>query len=102
MHHFRLELTPFPCVIFDHYISGIGIKDLQLILDTTPSGKHAVIIMDQASWHQTYLEDQFDNLLIMHLPPCSPELNPVVNVWSWLCQNEIANRYFKTYNDTTI
>ena len=74
-------------------------KHLQLISDATPVGKHSVIIMDQASWHQTYLEEQFSNLTIIHLPPYSPELNPIEQVWSWLRQNEIANRCFKDYND---
>ncbi|WP_261882228.1 transposase [Vibrio pelagius] len=38
-------------------------KHLALISSATPCGKHAVIIMDQASWHQSYLADEFKNLI---------------------------------------
>ena len=55
--------------------------------------------MDQASWHQVYLEKKLTNLSIIHLPLYSPKLNPIEQVWSWLRQNEIANRCFKDYND---
>ena len=61
--------------------------------------KHAVVIMDGASWHQEYLDDDFENLNIIRLPPYSPELNPIEQVWSWLRQNEIANRCFTDYED---
>ncbi len=50
--------------------------------------------MDQASWHQSYLGEEYSNLTIIHIPPYSPELNPVEQVWSWLRQNELANRCF--------
>lgn len=77
----------------------VMIKHLQLISDATPKGKHSVVIMDRASWHQSHLAEQFDNLTIIHIPPYSPELNPIEQVWSWIRQNKIANRCFKNYND---
>ena len=49
---------------------------LRLISDVTPKGKNAVVIMDRASWNQSYLAEEFTNLTIIHLPPYSPELNP--------------------------
>ena len=72
---------------------------LSLISQATKDGRHAVVIMDGASWHQEYLDDSFDNLSIIRLPPYSPELNPIEQVWSWLRQNEIANRCFTDYED---
>ena len=72
---------------------------LSLISQATKPDRHAVVIMDGASWHQEYLDDDFDNLSIIHLPPYSPELNPIEQVWSWLRQNEIANQCFSDYED---
>ena len=72
---------------------------LRLISDATPKGKYAVVIMDRASWHQSYLAAEFTNLTIIHLPPYSPELNPIEQVWHWMRDNEIANRCFDGYND---
>ena len=74
-------------------------EQLRLISQATPVGKHAVVIMDQASWHQRYLADEFNNLTVIHIPPYSPELNPIEQVWSWLRQNEVANRCFENYDD---
>jgi hypothetical protein len=72
---------------------------LSLISEATEAGRHAVVIMDGASWHQEYLDQDFPNLSIIHIPPYSPELNPIEQVWSWLRQNEIANRSFADYED---
>lgn len=74
-------------------------KHLKLISDATPFDKHSVVVMDQASWHKTELADDFENLSIIHLPPYSPELNSIEQVWSWLRQNKLANRCFKDYED---
>ena len=40
-----------------------------------------------------------DNLSIMHIPPYSPELNPMEQVWQWLRQRELANQCFVDYED---
>ena len=72
---------------------------LALISKATPSGKHSLVIMDGANWHQSYLADKYDNLTIMHLPPYSPELNPIEQVWSRLRQHDLANRCFDGYKD---
>ncbi|TKE90792.1 IS630 family transposase, partial [Vibrio kanaloae] len=69
-------------------------KHLELISTATPRGKHSVVIMDQASWHQTHLANYFKNITIIHIPPYSPELNPIEQVWQWLRQYKLANRCF--------
>ena len=74
-------------------------KHLMLISNSTPKGKHSVVIMDRASWHQSYLADEFNNLTIIHIPAYSPELNPIEQVWRWIRENELANRCFENYND---
>jgi len=72
---------------------------LKLISERTKIGRHAVIIVDGAAWHQEYLENEFKNISIIKLPPYSPELNPIEQVWQWLRQNEVANRCFNGYED---
>jgi transposase len=74
-------------------------EHLNLISKRTESGRHAVIIVDGAGWHQEYLADDFENITIIKLPPYSPELNPIEQVWQWLRQNELANRSFKGFDD---
>jgi hypothetical protein len=50
-----------------------------------------------AGWHQASLVKGFKNANIIKLPPYSPELNPIEQVWSWLRQHHLANRCFSGY-----
>jgi hypothetical protein len=58
---------------------------------------HAVIVLDQAGWHTTGKLRLPENLSLLPLPPNSPELNPVENVWQFLRQNKLSNRIFGGY-----
>lgn len=77
----------------------IMLTHLQQISQVTEKGRHAVVIMDGASWHTDDIAKDIDNLSIIKLPPYSPELNPVEQVWSWLRQHYLANQSFKDYED---
>lgn len=74
-------------------------KHLSLISKKTRPGRYAVVIMDGAGWHTDDIAVEFDNLSIIKLPPYSPELNPIEQVWQWLRQNKLANRCFTGYED---
>ena len=50
-------------------------------------GAHAVLLLDQAGWHLSDKLDIPDNITLMPLPPKSPELNPVENVWQFMRDN---------------
>lgn len=60
---------------------------------------HAVLIMDQAGWHMSANLIVPDNITILPLPPRSPELNPVENIWQFMRDNWLSNRVFKSYDD---
>jgi len=62
-------------------------------------GAHAVVIVDQAGWHMSAKLVIPDNITLMALPPRSPELNPVENIWQYLRDNWLSNRVFKSYDD---
>ena len=59
---------------------------------------HAIVIMDGAGWHTTGKLKIPDNISLMILPPYSPELNPVENIWQYLRQNWLSNRVYKDYD----
>lgn len=62
-------------------------------------GAHAVVILDGAGWHQPGARLRVpDNISLLPLPPYSPELNPVENVWQFLRQNHLSNRVYDTYD----
>ena len=63
-------------------------------------GAHAVLVLDGAGWHRLGGRLRVpDNVTLLHLPPCSPELNPVENVWAFLRGNALSNRVFDTYDE---
>jgi transposase len=61
-------------------------------------GAHGVLIMDQAGWHTTAKLNLPSNITILPLPPRSPELNPVENIWQFMRQNWLSNRVFESYD----
>ncbi|WP_337271242.1 IS630 family transposase [Oryzifoliimicrobium ureilyticus] len=60
---------------------------------------HAILIMDQAGWHMSNNLAIPPNISILPLPPKSPELNPVENLWHFMRENWLSNRIFKSYDD---
>jgi len=61
-------------------------------------GAHAVLTLDGAGWHRSGGKLRIpENISLLPLPPYSPELNPVENIWQYLRQNYLANRVFETY-----
>ena len=64
------------------------------------SGARAVLICDGAGWHQTGGALELpDNIVLLHLPPYCPELNPMENVWAYLRTNKLCARVWNTYED---
>ncbi|HAS8098232.1 TPA: IS630 family transposase, partial [Vibrio vulnificus] len=77
----------------------IMLQHLNQISQATEYGRHAVVVMDGASWHTNDIAEEFDNVSIIKLPPYSPELNPIEQVWSWLRQHYLANQSFTDYQE---
>lgn len=77
----------------------IMVEHLKQISAVTERGRHAVVIMDGAGWHTNDIAQEFHNLSIIKLPPYSPELNPIEQVWNWLRQHYLANQNFDDYRD---
>jgi hypothetical protein len=56
-------------IIAPHANSEYMSEHLTLISEATELGRHALVIMDGAAWHQQDLTEDFDNLSILKLPP---------------------------------
>ena len=63
-------------------------------------GLVAALVCDGAGWHQRGGKLTLpDNIVLVPLPPYSPELNPMENVWEYLRQNYLAGAIFETLDD---
>jgi len=70
---------------------------LSEISKAVPEGRHAIVVLDRAGWHMSRKICQFKNISLLPLPPASPELNPVEQVWEQLRSHSLANRCFENY-----
>src|SRR4051812_35857908 len=55
---------------------------------------HALLLVDQAGWHQSKRLVVPANITLVPLPSKAPELNPVENIWQFMRENWISNRIF--------
>ena len=56
------------------------------------------MMMGRASWHTTEALVIPKNISILPLPPDSPELNPMEQVWQQLRKIRLSNRCFTNYH----
>ena len=78
-------------------------EGMQLHLDeiakNVTRGYHAVVIMDGAGWHFAKKLDIPKNITIIKLPPYSPELNPMEQVFQQLRKLRLSNTCYKSYEE---
>jgi len=70
---------------------------MQAFLDEV-SARHPrdriVMALDGAGWHRSAALAVPANMRLLHLPPYSPELNPVENIWEELREKHFGNSVF--------
>ncbi|MBV8871047.1 MAG: IS630 family transposase [Acetobacteraceae bacterium] len=73
-------------------------EHLQEISSQVSASAHAVLLLDQAGWHQAGGRLLVpDNVTLLPLPPYSPELNPMENVWEYLRANKLCRLVWDSY-----
>jgi transposase len=72
-------------IFLDHFAATIG------------NNEHAVMVLDQAGWHDSRALNVPANVTLVALPPYSPELNPVERVWLYLKERFLSHRQHDDY-----
>jgi transposase len=72
-------------------------KHLEFIAEEASPGIHVVLVLDQAGWHMAKALKVPRNITLLHLPPYSPELNPVERIWGYLRSHYLSNRVYRDY-----
>ncbi len=71
---------------------------MQVFLDrfaaTLAPGSHAALLLDRAGWHVAKAIAVPANVSLIHLPPYSPNLNPVERVWLHMRERFLSHRLF--------
>jgi transposase len=60
-----------------------------------------IIVLDNGAFHKAKLLQIPENIVLIFLPPYSPELNPAEKVWAKL-KRDFTNRLFKTLDDLDV
>lgn len=72
-------------LFLEHFVRGL------------PEGVHAVVIWDGAGFHTGGDVVVPEHVSLIQLPPYSPELNPVENLWHYLRSHHWSNRRYRDY-----
>jgi transposase len=64
-----------------------------------PADVHAALALDRAGWHVAGALRVPDNITLILLPPKSPELNPVENLWHYLRSHFWSNRLYRNWEE---
>ncbi len=62
-----------------------------------PQGVQAVLVWDGAGYHTSGRLQVPANVSLIQLPPYSPELNPIENLWHYLRSHYWSNRKYTDY-----
>lgn len=72
------------------------LNELSLQVD---GNRHIALVMDNAGWHTAKNLLVPNNITLVPLPPYSPELNAIEQVWNWMKSHYLSNCNFKDYED---
>ena len=90
--------TPSALIVSELH-TGVINAFLEQLSRELPSNVHAIVIWDQAGYHTGAKLVVPHNISLILLPPHSPELNPVENLWHYLRSHHWSNRVYRDYDE---
>ena len=60
-----------------------------------------LLCLDGASYHRSNELIVPENIELFYIPPCTPEMNPIEQIWRELRTEGFKNEYFDTLNAVT-
>lgn len=77
---------------------------LREVFDNLDKDKKYVLILDNAGFHKTQcvknlLDEYSDRIIVEHIPPYSPELNPIETCWKVTKNAVTKSQYFTNIDD---
>ena len=65
-------------------------------LSATYPDDYILLVADGAAWHKAKGLDIPENIEIIPLPPYTPEMNPIEQIWAWLRLHGFRNEVFQS------
>ncbi|WP_193437185.1 transposase, partial [Streptococcus suis] len=60
---------------------------------------YILLVMDNAVWHKSSTLEKPHNIGFEFIPPYTPEMNPIEQVWAEIRKRGFKNKAFKTLDD---
>ncbi|WP_449459576.1 transposase, partial [Streptococcus suis] len=60
---------------------------------------YIILVMDNAIWHKSQALEIPDNIEFAFIPPYTPEMNPIEQVWAEIRKRGFKNKIFRTLNE---
>lgn len=57
---------------------------------------YILLVVDGAAWHRSKGMLVPENISLLYLPPATPEMNPIEQIWAWLRLHGFRNEVFQT------
>lgn len=54
-----------------------------------------ILVCDGAAWHKSNNLEISGNIIITHIPPYTPEMNPIEQIWKQIRQMGFGNKIFR-------
>ena len=75
---------------------------MNLFLEHLPAeykDDYIVLVCDGAAWHKSKTLKSFPNIELLFIPPYTPEMNPVEQIWKELRARGFHNEVFRTLDN---
>jgi putative transposase len=59
---------------------------------------YILLVCDNAGWHKSKTLEIPHNIEILHIPPYTPEMNPIEQIWDEIREKHFANKLFQSLN----
>ncbi|WP_192874204.1 transposase, partial [Streptococcus suis] len=60
---------------------------------------YIILVMDNAIWHKSKTVNIPENIEFTFIPPYTPEMNPIEQVWAEIRKLGFKNKVFRTLNE---
>ncbi len=68
-------------------------------LSATYPDDDIILVMDNAVWHKSQTLTIPENIEFTFIPPYTPEMNPIEQVWAEIRKRGFKNKIFRTLNE---
>jgi transposase len=80
----------------DSDIMNIFLNELS---EKISQNSHVILVLDNAGYHASGTLKIPKNVTLRHLPPYSPQLNPIEKIWEYLKGKFLGSRVFKNLDE---